>query len=200
MVTFEANPNDNHSGYLRIAPDCTLDQLYQYSQCPPMLHNTLHKMVSWHTRNETSIEKALRSLHRFPQFQACLMVLEMTETEEGYLLAIGAENIRLGYSEIRATPADEPIVAAYISISIEDGHIARCRAAVTGAHTKSPYLLEGTENLTGKKMDGETRDRLLSMVDQELAPEADYQGSVEYRRAMVQVAVKRAYQQCVEGN
>ena len=54
----------------------TLQALYDEPGAPALLHETLGGAVSWHVRNENSVERAARAPHLAPQWVAALLAWE----------------------------------------------------------------------------------------------------------------------------
>lgn len=200
MVYFEPDPDDSSAGHLFISKHCVLDDLYQHPQTPIILKNTLEKLVTWHVRNETTVGKALRSTNHFPQFQGYIHALGIDTTDQYLSIPLGYGHLHIHYADVRPTPADEPIVSAFVCIKIIDAIIQDIGVTVTGAHSVSPYKIQSTKLLTGKPPVSNLLHSLMGFVDDELKPESDYRGSSEYRLAMAKVVIKRAFLQCVEEN
>jgi len=114
-----------------IVTDAPLQSVLDRPDAPPLLRQTLTGALSWQTRNETPVRKALKSPRIAPQWMAALLALGATVTVEGesgpeeVALAVGtgllrphalhvprAEGTRWGAAHVGRTPADEPIVAA----------------------------------------------------------------------------------------
>lgn len=88
-------------------------------------------------------------------------------------------------ARVARTPRDQAIVAAVAAVSP-----ATTRVAVAGASTL-PIVVETAT--TGERASAVTR--LVADLAAQVAPQGDYRGSVEYRRAMVEVLARRALSQ-----
>ena len=197
-VFFEPDTGNPNAGKLIISKACTLDDVYQHPLTPPILKSTLEKMVTWHARNETTVDNAIRSHHRFPQFQAYLLATGSNTEGEALQIPIGYQNVSVQYADVRATPADEPIVSAFVCLQKSAQKITGLRIVITGAHIESPYLLDTSNQLIVNNANTAAIDKLMELVETELQPESDYLGSAEYRLAMAKVTVKRAFHHCLE--
>jgi len=198
-IQFTPSQSSGGGGLLTIQLECSLDELYRFPHTPSVVKDTLEKMVSWHTRNENTISQAIKSRHRFPQLQAVLLGLGYSVTDNCVQILLPNANHRCAASDVRSTPADEPIVSAAIGVDIDQSQtIKTARLVFCGAHAQSPYLLKCADMLVGQPFAVHTIDLVIEAMTTELSPKADYQGSAEYRLAMAAVTLKRAWTQCVE--
>ncbi len=109
-------------------------------------------------------------------------------------LHIGAINGLLGTAFVARTPADLPIVSAAAHVELDaDQRVTAARLIVTGA-SEAPAVLIAADSLMGQVLDDETIAAFVRTVPQQVSPVADYRGSVDYRRQMAAVMVKRALQ------
>lgn len=184
---------------LLVHPDCSLDDLFRFPETPAVIKKALEKMVSWHTRNENSIAQALKSRHRFPQLQAIFLGLGYAYTDAGIEIPLPDTFLHCTVSDVRATPADEPIVSAIVGVEIDSKRIIKAaRIIFCGADGQSPYPLSYAGSLVGQSTTIDTIDKIIKSMSDELKPRADYQGSTAYRMAMAAITLKRAWTQCVE--
>jgi len=63
--------------------DAPLQSVLDNPKCPPLLSQTLTGVLSWQTRNETLVQRALTSPRVAPQWVAALLALGATVTVEG---------------------------------------------------------------------------------------------------------------------
>ena len=199
-----------------IVADVPLQSVLEDSRCPPLLRRTLTGTLSWQTRNETSVRKALGMPRIAPRWVAALMALGATVTVEGeagpteVLLSVGTrlphphmlhiplvEGMRWGEACVARTPADEPIVAAVAVVEMSDGLVRQARVALTGVWPEPVRLAEAPARLVGGPLDEEHIRAVAEAVEEKVAPTGDFRGSEEYRRAMAGVLTRRALEQCL---
>jgi len=182
------------------------------------LRRTLTGPISWQTRNETSVQKALTSPRVAPQWIAALLALGATVTVEGDAgpeespLTVGAgqprphtlhippsdPNQRWGEARVTRTPADEPIVAVVAVVEVDSDIVRQARIALTGVWPETVRLAQAAEQLVGNPLDEANIQAVADAVGREVAPRGDFRGSEEYRRAMAGVLTRRALGQCAQ--
>lgn len=184
-------------------------------ECPRFLRRLMLETFSWQVRNETSIQKALRSPRTAPRWMAALLALGTTITLEGELTEVPVEHllerhaqgqvtalhipvsgIAWGEACIARTPADDPIVAVAATVGLEDGTVRQARIALTGVWPEPVRLAQAAATLVGHALDEETILVTARAVEAEVAPQGDFRGSAGYRRAMAGVLTRRALEQC----
>ena len=208
-----------------IETDTSLQSVLDSPECPPLLRQTLTGTLSWQTRNETPVRRALRSPRIAPQWVAALLALGATVTVEGDAgpedvpLAVGAGfprphalhvprrglppasggpgGVRWGEARVARTPADEPIVAAVAVVETDDGVVQQARVALTGVWPEAVRLAKAPAQLVGGPLDEESIRAVAAAVEKEVTPKGDFLGSEEYRRAMAGVLTRRALEQCL---
>jgi len=205
-----------------IDADSPLQSVLDAPECSPLLRRTLTGAISWQTRNETPVRKALTSPRIAPQWVAVLLALGATVsvergegTEEVSLEALlhqggkgrattlhvppGGPGRRWGEARVARTPADEPIVAvvAVVDVEVDDLTVRQARIALTGVWPKSVRLAEAASYLVGRSLDETSMQAVAEGVEKEIAPKGDFLGSEEYRRAMAGVLTHRALEQCL---
>ena len=206
-------------GGWRIEADAPLQAILERNGCPPMLRETLGGALSWQTRNETAVRKALASPRIASQWVAALLALGATVTVDGedgpaqvplrdvvahaggrvsaLHVAPGSPGTRWGEAHVARTPADPPIVAAYATVELVDGLVRSVRVALTGAWPDPVRLAEAPASLIGGALDTASIAAVAEAVEAEVAPKGDYLGSEEYRRVMAGVLTRRALAQCL---
>jgi CO/xanthine dehydrogenase FAD-binding subunit len=203
--------------------DAPLQSALDSPGCPPLLRQTLTGVLSWQTRNETPIRRALTAPRVAPQWVAALLALGATVTVEGdagpaevsleSLLQRRAEGrasalhvrvggLRWGEAHIARTPADEPIVAAVAVVeaaetAVDYGVVHHARIALTGVWPEPVRLAEAPAQLVGGALDEAGIRAVAEAVEKEVAPRGDFLGSEEYRRAMAGVLTRRALEGCL---
>jgi len=98
---------------------------------------------------------------------------------------------------IGRTPKDFPIMSIASSISIVDGSVQFAQIALYGASESRLYAVD-TFQLRGKSLTDDVIAEFAQSVSDIVSPVSDYQGSVDYRKAMVSVLIRRALVASVE--
>jgi len=93
---------------------------------------------------------------------------------------------------VARTLADEPIVAAIAVVALDGDVVGQARVALTGAWPEPLRLAEAAARLVGGPLDAEHIQAVAEAVEEEVAPQGDFLGSAEYRRAMAGVLTRRA--------
>lgn len=101
-----------------------------------------------------------------------------------------------GQARVARTPADEPIVAAVAAVEMQGDVVHQARVALTGVWPEPVRLAQAATRLVGQPLDEHSIQAVAEAVEQEVAPEADFLGSEEYRRAMAGVLTRRALAAC----
>jgi CO/xanthine dehydrogenase FAD-binding subunit len=206
-------------GEWRIDADAPLQAIVEQDECPPMLCDTLSGALSWQTRNETAVRRALASPRIAPQWVAALLVLGATVTVDGeegpsqvalrevlahaggrvsaLHVAPGSPGTRWGEAHVARTPADPPIVAAFATVVLADELVGSARVALTGVWPEPARLAAAPASLIGGALDAASIATVAEAVAVEVAPKGDYRGSEEYRRTMAGVLTRRALAQCL---
>jgi len=206
--------------------DASLQSVLDSPECPSLLRQTLTGVLSWQTRNETTVRRALMSPHIVPQWVAALLALGATVTVdgdagpvdapleallqrkvEGRVSALhtppsppyegGGGRVRWGESLVARTPADEPIVSAIAVVEVEGGVVRQARVALTGVWPEPARLAAAPARLVGSSLDEVDFLPVAAAVEEEVAPRGDFRGSEEYRRAMAGILARRALEQCL---
>lgn len=95
-------------------------------------------------------------------------------------------------ARVGRTPRDHAIVAAAAVVEVANGAVRRAGVALAGANPLPVRLLDVEKLLAGKALSAALLDQAAAMAEKQAAPQGDYRGSVEYRRAMAAVLVRRA--------
>jgi len=194
-----------------------LQSVLDNPECLPLLRQALTGPISWQTRNETSVQKALTSPRVAPQWIAALLALGATVSVEGDAgleespLAVGAGSPRphtlhipdeggrrWGEARVARTPADDPIVAAVAVVEMAGDTVRQARVALTGVWPEPVRLAQAAAQLVGNPLDEANIWAVAEAVEKEVAPRGDFRGSEEYRRAMAGVLTRRALEQCLQ--
>ncbi len=195
-----------------IDADVPLQAVVDDSESPPLLRQALVSTLSWQTRNETTVRRALAAPRIAPQWTAALLALgavvvagrKEVPVAEGVphsgvtrlRIRLGGD-LRWGEAHVSRMPADEPIVAACAVLKMKDGLVREARVALTGVWPEAARLAQAPPQLVGGALDEERICAVADAVEQEVAPKGDFMGSAEYRRAMAGVVTRRALEACL---
>jgi aerobic carbon-monoxide dehydrogenase medium subunit len=89
---------------------------------------------------------------------------------------------------------DWPCIGVAALIGKENGWVKEFRLALSGL-AATPLSIDGLEFVRDRSFDDSLRDRISSVVDQQIAPFSDLRGSEWYKRRMAHVFVNRAIAQ-----
>lgn len=203
-----------------IAVDESLQAALDRPDMPPLLRQALTGVLSWQARNETLVRRTLTSPRLAPQWAAALLALGATVTVEGETgpsevpleallerrpageistlrVPLGGPERSWGESRVARTPADEPIVAAVAVVETSQGVVRQIRIALTGVWSEPVRLAQAPAQFVGDRLDLTIIQAVAEAVEREVAPQGDFLGSQEYRRAMAGVTTRRALEACV---
>ena len=186
---------------------------------PPPLRQVLTGVLSWQVRVETPVARSLRAPGIAPQWVAALLALGATVVVEGEdrSAEVGLEALlqrevegevvtlhvplnptrRWGEARVARTPTDEPVVAAFAAVDLDDGVVRQARVALTGVWPEAVRLAGAPSRLEGALLDAPGIRETAAAVEQEVAPKGNYLGSEKYRRAMAGVLTRRALEACL---
>jgi carbon-monoxide dehydrogenase medium subunit len=205
-------------GVWSVEADAPLQSVLDRADTPPLLRQALTGVLSWQTRNETPVRRALTSPRLVPQWAAALLALGATVTIEGddgpaevplesvlqrqakgvvSVLHVELGSVRWGESHVARTPADEPIVSVIAVVDVQGGVVQQARVALTGAWPEPARLAKAPVRLVGGPLDAERIQAVADGVAEEVDPRGDFLGSEEYRRAMASVTTRRALEACL---
>jgi carbon-monoxide dehydrogenase medium subunit len=89
---------------------------------------------------------------------------------------------------------DWPCLGVAALVAKEKGRLRELRLALSGM-AATPVSVDGLEFVRDHALDDSVLDRILKVVDEQIAPFADLRGSEWYKRRMARVFVKRAIAQ-----
>ncbi len=206
-------------GIWRVSADASLQAVLEDPACPPLLARVLGTVHSWQVRNETTVNRTLKSSRLMPCWTAALIALDAVVTVEGEdgseevaleslvrrrkkgnttsVYICRRENARWGDAHVGRTSSDEPIVAAYAVVWGTDGTVDNARIVLSGASSEPVWVADAANGLVGRRLDGESLSDVVSAVVDEVEPVGDYLGSETYRRAMAGVLTRRALEACL---
>jgi len=185
---------------LHVSVDYSLETLYESNLCPSPLKNALRGMISWHQRNETTISRAIHSSRQYMEFRAYLNVVGINpeEVKDTLEIPIKRPGFIVSFSDVQATPDDDPIVASYVSIQLKDKKIQAGNIAIIGIKRRQITYLTTVDQLKGKQLTYKVIEDFCNQIPSWIEPEGNYLGSAEYRQAMAKVTTKRALIRCME--
>ncbi len=213
-------------GSLQVGAAASLESIVRHPDVPALLRQTLRRCVTWNRRNAISIAELVEYPEALPEAIAALLALDATlvfamPEEHRLRLAELQRNVaqpRLpekglitrfefppdspwqtwGEAHVARTPADTAIVSAAAVLMVDNsGTVAQARIALSGVWDVPARVAEGASAaLTGRLLDGAGIARAVTALGEEIAPQADYRGSIAYRRAMAGVVTRRALEAC----
>lgn len=197
-ITFTPSAEDTQAGKLSIPGTCSLEQLYTHPNCPAAVKATLDKHVHWQSRCETPLYLGLKLKNEFMLFRAAMSVFGVSHISEEEAVNLEIGSGRVGYSLVRPTPAHTPIVGAFVRINLEEETVQDCIVALIGIE-KRRLTLPDTQSMVGKMLTDELLDDYAKLVSDHYAGFDDFNGTAEYRKAMVKVTLQRALQEVKHG-
>ncbi len=85
---------------------------------------------------------------------------------------------------------DFPLAGVACALAVRDGVLTELRVALTGTNSR-PFLLEGTEALLGRPVDGDTLPALGKLVQKQVSPMRTTVTQANYRRQVAAVLAQR---------
>jgi carbon-monoxide dehydrogenase medium subunit len=144
-------------------------------------------------------ERELSLADFLPQRQQILavpsLILALTLTET---VGDAREQSASGLAMVARTPADAPIVLACAAFSVADGCCRSARLVLGGIWPEPRRVRPAEDRLEGQVLSQELIQKVADAIPALTQPQADYRGSVEYRRAMAGVLSQRALLQAWE--
>jgi len=95
------------------------------------------------------------------------------------------------YLKLERKVGDFATVAAAVQLEMSNGSIGRAGIALTGVGTKNIHAVDAGASLTGAKPTEAAFAEAGRLAAAAASPVADVRGSVEYKRHMVEVFVRR---------
>jgi CO/xanthine dehydrogenase FAD-binding subunit len=145
-------------------------------------HSGFRKAESGFTR--TPVEQFIADLNRhgFP-YQGLLLAVHLPPL---------SRTTRLGAAFVARTPADWPIVNAAVRVDLDDNNVVQKAMVALGGVSPLPVMKYELATLAGQPLSDSLIESAARSIADRIVPVADYRGSVEYRREMGAVMVKRA--------
>lgn len=219
-IEIQCNGSAAGGKYLTIGVEQSLENVFSDLQVPENLKSALMLGVTWQEREEYTVEKSLLSPGLASQWIGALLSLGSSVTLEGdieatlsdYLLrkASNAKLIsiripfdvpgrRFGNAHVGITPADVPIVSAFVTVDFQSEVVKCANIALTGVWKEFARLSTAVDLIVGKKLTKDLIAAVSQAVFEEVTPKADYKGSVSYRREMAKIMVRRSLEACMKG-
>ena len=174
-----------------VVADAPLQSVLDSPECPPLLRQTLTGVLSWQTRNETPVRRALTSPRIAPQWVAALLALGATVTVEADESIVAA----VAVVEMDAPSTGSP--PRVLAVAGQGGLVRQARVALTGVWPQTVHLAAAPAQLVGGPLDESSIRAVAEAVEKEVAPKGDFLGSEEYRRAVAGVLTRRAMESCL---
>jgi len=102
----------------------------------------------------------------------------------------------IGSAVVSRTPTDIPIVNAAVRVTLDHAGMVKNAIAAFGGVSDSPVLSVELVPLLGHPIHESNFQHAVEIVDSQIYPITDYQGSNDYRRQMASVCVRRALEEC----
>lgn len=213
-------------GGLSLGGAATLGDIAAHADTPPLLRQAITRALTWNRRNAITIGEAieypadvleviaallamdaevvfaLRGITRVPLADLGIVVEQPRLPGRGLITAVelpsSLPGCAWGAAQVARSPADAPIVsAAAVLAADDDGAITAARLALSGVWPQPVALAyhAGAVLVGGPLAEARIEAALTALAD-EIAPQADYQGTVAYRHAMAAVLARRALVQC----
>lgn len=197
----------------------TLQDVYEATDSPDLLRQTLSGSISWQKRNGTTAAEAVYSPNLAPQWVAALLALgaraEFPDGEgmlndflhrtglhhnhlQAVLVPLNVPGRVWGELHVGRTPTDDPILSAIAVVDLGEAVVRRARLALTGVWREQAQLAEAADLLVGQPLNHATIGRVKDVVEEEVSPQDDFRGTAVYRRAMAGVLTRRALMACME--
>ena len=202
------------SPFIKFKAEAPLQEIYDHPLCPLPIKNALSCETAWHKRNEYKVGNGIRwSSHYTAALMACETVIVTENKEEpieDFLNRQGAvskiieikivadfDQRYLGEAHIRRTPADNPLISAVASVTMEGNKVKKAVLALVGVWEEGVHTAKSLDLLVNNPLTPESILRVAEAVKQEVNPKSNYLASSEYRREMAAVLTKRALSACL---
>ena len=122
---------------------------------------------------------------------AAHLALERTEILTGVFLGAVDDGLRSGYRKARARAAiDFPLAGVAVSLHTDSDALSSLAVALTGTNPR-PFLLEGTDALLGRPVDGTLLAELSKLIQKQVSPMRTTVTASNYRRQVASVLAVR---------
>jgi carbon-monoxide dehydrogenase medium subunit len=103
-----------------------------------------------------------------------------------------------GFFEFARRHGDFAVIAAAVTIRLENGAIAESRISLAGAADRPLRVHEAEDAIAGETLTTNTANRAGGIAQEVVDPLADIHGSSAYRKELVGVAVERALREAAD--
>lgn len=100
-----------------------------------------------------------------------------------------------GFYEFARRHGDFAVIAAAVTLRLENEAISDCRISLAGAADRPIRVDEAEKMVAGEPLNGETASRAAAVARDAVDPLEDIHGTSVYRKELVGVAVERAFKQ-----
>lgn len=210
--------NENGQKSLSLPLKISLEEVSGISELPVLFKQTLQQ-TPWQRRVEFSLARGISSTSLLPGWVAGLMAWGAEVTfrtgedtlgldtylQHGEARHEGAASLRIPFEvsgrvwagdQLARAPADQSIVSVTAVLDSSDDLIASARIALTGVWQRGAGLAGAAQQLEGKRLTADLIEETAQAIQDETAPRADFLGSVDYRRAMAGVLIRRVLHTC----
>jgi len=202
---------------LRLGVTTTLQDIAASPDVPPMLAQAAHASAPINVRNAATIGGVLASAGFSAPLPVALLALDAVLViyspearqsplasflayrekllRDGALIAevgIPLTDARMVFEKVSRTPSDAPIVCAVAKLRLDNGVARDVRVAVGGVGPIPARLSRTEQTLEGKPLTEALIAQAAEAAAKEVSPPSDFLASLEYRREMVKVLVRRA--------
>jgi CO/xanthine dehydrogenase FAD-binding subunit len=197
-----------------------LQSALEHPRLPEIFKSILGR-TPWQWRNEITIERSIKTTNLLPQWVAALLAfdteisfrgddrttplksfLQHADSRPGKIrdLRIPLEvNGRVWKrDQVARTPSDKPIVSVITVLNIEEGVVVGANIALTGVWKRQAKLANSADCLKGQRLTDEVIQGVSSSIREEISPQADFLGTVAYRREMAGLLTRRTLEACRE--
>jgi hypothetical protein len=211
---------DGECTWLQVPKSLTLQEVYAYEGSSPVINQTLQGWMDWQRRSASSVEQALRAARLAPEFVAALYALDTQFTSadlqapvslaeamgrkaelfnSDWMLEVPSKvpERAEAFEAVSRTPADAPITAAACAVGFDKGKVQSVGLAVTGVQRGGAVPLD-TVSLIGKSLSDAEIDSYVDQISFNDNLMENFQGSQEYRLAMVKIVIRRVLQVCAQ--
>jgi len=204
----------------RIGGAVRLPTLVAAADLPAILRQSITRALSPNQQNGASVGESLLAAAPLREWLTALAVLETVihhltpdgqlheQPLEDFIRATYSSNYRgiitqlviprrgghtaIGSARVARTPADTPIVNAAVLLGLGTDHRVDSAWTVIGGASPEPIRRIDLTHLVGNPLNDQSIQHAAQPIAPLVNPVGDYRGSVEYRREMARVCVRRA--------
>jgi CO/xanthine dehydrogenase FAD-binding subunit len=121
--------------------------------------------------------------------------LEPDELIDEVRLPLLGDSARVGFAEFARRNNDSALASAVAALDLDQGLVTRAFVGIGGRGTGRIRAADAEAVLIGSALDPETIAGAARIASAAAEPVSDFRGSAEYRRALVEVLVRRSLEQ-----